>query len=109
MYVSVSLIWVHLSQTNPTEASSIAIWNKHRLVVGIAIIVCATNVSVIILGKLVPHSSHKRSGIRYQCDFISGIVQVNNLSRQLRTVLAYPFADALRMELCSARVYRGQH
>lgn len=46
--------WGHSSQTNLTEASSIAIWNKNRLVVGIAIIVWATNVLVIISGKLVP-------------------------------------------------------
>jgi hypothetical protein len=55
MYVSsVFPIWLHISQTNFTEASSIAIWNKNRLVVGTAIIVWATNVSVIILGKLAP-------------------------------------------------------
>jgi hypothetical protein len=57
MFSSVFLIWGHLSQTNLTEASSIAIWNKNRLVVGTAIIVWATNVSFIILGKLssLPH------------------------------------------------------
>jgi len=55
MYVSFVLpIWGHLSQTNLTEASSIAIWDKNRLVVGTAVIVWTTNVLVIItLGKSV--------------------------------------------------------
>ncbi|KAF8491205.1 hypothetical protein F5888DRAFT_1807608 [Russula emetica] len=47
-------IWGHLSQTNLTEASRIAIWNKNRLVVGTAITVWATNASVVIFGKLAP-------------------------------------------------------
>ena len=39
--------------TKLIEASSIAIWNKNRFVVGTAIIVWVTNVVVITLGKLV--------------------------------------------------------
>ena len=53
MFSSVLSIRSHISQTNLTEASSVAIWNKNRLVVGTAIVVWATNVSLaIILGKL---------------------------------------------------------
>jgi hypothetical protein len=40
--------------TTLIEASSIAIWNNNKLVMGIAIIVWVTNVSVIILGKFLP-------------------------------------------------------
>jgi hypothetical protein len=40
--------------TKLIEASSIAIWNKNMFIVGIAIIVWATNIGVIALGKLVP-------------------------------------------------------
>ncbi len=42
--------------TELIEASSIAIWNKKKFVVGITIIVWATNVVVITLGKLIPPS-----------------------------------------------------
>ena|SRR6267154_2547403 len=93
--------------TNLTDASSIAIWNKNRLVVGIAIIVWVTNV-LVILGKSALMLSTFRNPILMRP--VSGVVRVNNLqSQQFRAVQAYPSTDALRMGPCSARLYRAQH
>ncbi|KAI9453602.1 hypothetical protein F5148DRAFT_1289011 [Russula earlei] len=77
----------YLPVPNPAliEASSIAIWNRNKIVVAIATGVWAVNVAVIIQGKSHPTDDH-------QClltlDLLPGIVRLRSIwSESLRTCL----------------------
>jgi hypothetical protein len=80
--------------------------------VGTAIIVLGTNVSAVTLGKLTLWTPSLvlqtfRNPITMQ--FESGIVRVNNLSEQPRSVQAYPSIATVRMGPRSARLFGAQH
>jgi len=89
------------------EPSSFAIWNRNKVIVGIATGVWVVNFALMLSGEFSPLSL-----TYYECHrtrLISGVVQVNNRFKLATAFLSYPTVDSRCMVACDKGLRIYQH